>query len=64
MHRTKQEFINVKITLFSEKKQGAFIRAGAFIRINTVGFQFSVSLLVPECFSVYVCHKIGVRPLL
>ena len=38
IQRSKQEFLKVNtcITLFSEKKQWAFIRAGAFIGINMV----------------------------
>ena len=36
IQRNKQEFMQVNIKLFSEKRQGVFIRAGAFIKINTV----------------------------
>ena len=30
----KLEFLQVKITVFSEKHQGSFVIAGAFIRTN------------------------------
>ena len=36
VQRSKQEFMQVDKTLFSEKRQGAFIRTGGFTRINTV----------------------------
>ena len=36
IRRSKQEFKQASIALFSEKWQGVFINAGAFIGINTV----------------------------
>ena len=37
--RREQKFLVDDITLFPEKRQGTFMRAGAFIRINTVCLQ-------------------------
>ena len=34
--RNKHEYIQANITLFSKRKQGAFIRAGVVIRIDMV----------------------------
>ena len=38
IQRSKQEFMQANIKLFSEKWKGAFIRAGGLIRINRVRF--------------------------
>ena len=37
--RIKQEFVQVNLTLLLEKRQGAFIRAGTFSRINMVYYK-------------------------
>ena len=56
--RSKMEFMQINISLFSEKSQGAFIRAQVFIRINTVGLnKYCQCRIYTVWHSIYICLR-------